>query len=250
GAEIDLYTASAPVEELRLRVWVHSAELAAVTAAPALCAVSASDDDPEGGAAAAGPVALQVPALTQMGTPGAIRHRICSPTSVAMVLGYWERPAAPLDLAREMFDPRHDLYGVWPAAIRAAARRGVWGYLLRFPSWAAAAWCLAEGVPIVASVRYGEAEVGRAVRGDRSCARPLPCPSSNPALDTPAPVRCSFILPSCYGAGRTRVCTSTQFLTQYRPGSIVAQTRTGPRGDSTAIVPRGSAFRMRPRTAA
>jgi len=160
--EIDLYTASPPVEEVRLRVWVHSSDLAAVAAAPALCAVSASDDDPESGTAAEGPVALEVPALSQMETPEAIRHRICSPTSVAMVLGYWERPAAPLDLAREMFDPRHDLYGVWPAAIRAAARRGVWGYLLRFPSWAAAAWCLAEGVPIVASVRYAAGELAGA----------------------------------------------------------------------------------------
>ena len=96
---IDLYTASPPVEELRLRVWVHSAELAAVTAAPALCAVSASDDDPEGGSAAAGPVALEVPALSQMETPEAIRHRICSPTSVAMVLGYWGREATPAALS-------------------------------------------------------------------------------------------------------------------------------------------------------
>jgi hypothetical protein len=160
--EVDVYTASPPVEELRLRVRVHSSDLAAVMAAPALCAVSASDDDPEGGPAAEGPVALKVPALSQMETPEAIRHRICSPTSVAMVLGYWERPAAPLDLAREVFDPRHDLYGVWPAAIRAAARRGLWGYLLRFPSWAAAAWCLAEGVPIVASVRYAAGELAGA----------------------------------------------------------------------------------------
>jgi hypothetical protein len=58
-----------------------------------------------------------------------------------------------------MFHPALDLYGVWPAAIRAAARRGVLGYLLRFPDWASAAWCLAHGLPIIASVRYAEGEL-------------------------------------------------------------------------------------------
>jgi hypothetical protein len=94
-----------------------------------------------------------------MEAPQPLRHRICSPTSVAMVLGYWKRPAALLDVARETYDPRHDLYGVWPAAIRAAARRGVHGYLLRFPSWGAAAWCLGQGLPVIASVRYAAGEL-------------------------------------------------------------------------------------------
>ena len=83
----------------------------------------------------------------------------------------------------------------------------------------------------------------------------LPSRSKKPRSDEPSAAinprtDGSFILPSSYGARRTRVCASTQFLTQYRPGSIVAQIRTGPRGDSTAIVPRGSALRMRPRTTA
>lgn len=160
--EIDFYTASPPVEDVRLRVWIHSPALAEVTRAPALIAVSASDEEVGDGAAADGRAALSVPALSQMETPGANGSRICSPTSVAMVLGYWKRPAAPLDLAGEMFDSRHDLYGVWPAAIRAAARHGVSGYLLRFPSWSAAAWCLEEGVPVVASVRYGAGELAGA----------------------------------------------------------------------------------------
>ncbi len=159
-ADVDVYDASPPARAVRMRLSIHSPELDAVLRAPALVAASLSD----GIAAADAPpanrlAALDVPALSQMDAPEGIRHRICSPTSVAMVLGYWGRPVAPLDLAAEMYDPRHDLYGVWPAAIRAAARRGVSGYLLRFPSWAAAAWCLAEGLPIIASVRYAAGEL-------------------------------------------------------------------------------------------
>ena len=69
----------------------------------------------------AGRVRLVVPALSQMEEDAAIRHRVCSPTCVAMVLAYHGRPVAVADLAREMFQPELDIYGVWPAAIRAAS---------------------------------------------------------------------------------------------------------------------------------
>jgi hypothetical protein len=74
-------------------------------------------------------------------------------------LAYYGAPVTVAALAAEMFHPALDLYGVWPAAIRAASRRGVGGYLLRFPDWAAAAWCLEGGMPVIASVRYGAGEL-------------------------------------------------------------------------------------------
>jgi hypothetical protein len=79
-----------------------------------------------------------------------------------MVLGYYGRRVAVADLAREMFQPELDIYGVWPAAIRAAGRLGIGGYLLRFPDWGAAAWCLDRGMPVIASVRYGPGELSDA----------------------------------------------------------------------------------------
>ncbi len=94
--------------------------------------------------------------------------RICSPTSVAMVLAYWGVPVALGDLAAEMFHPALDLYGVWPAAIHVAGRHGLLGYLLRFPDWSSAAWCLERGLPIIASVRYRAGELSGAALDETS----------------------------------------------------------------------------------
>jgi hypothetical protein len=51
---------------------------------------------------------------------------------------------------------------VRPAAVLAAGRHGVAGYLLRVPDWAAAAWCLEHGLPLIASVRYAAGELAGA----------------------------------------------------------------------------------------
>ncbi len=160
-AQIDLWRAAAPVQEVRLRV--RCDDEAALRGAW-LLTLSACDPAPVTAlsGAGAGTIRLDVPAFSQMVEGGEIGARICSPTSVAMVLGYWRRPAQVHALAEEMLDAALDLYGVWPAAIHAAARRGVAGYLLRFPDWDAAAWCLARGIPIIASVRYATGELAGA----------------------------------------------------------------------------------------
>ena len=36
------------------------------------------------------------------------------------------------------------------------------GYLLRFPDWTSASWCLAHGLPIIASVHYAAGELAGA----------------------------------------------------------------------------------------
>ncbi|MGH7335112.1 MAG: C39 family peptidase [Candidatus Rokuibacteriota bacterium] len=174
AVEVDLFRASAPVESVRLRVRVHPAS---ALAHPLLVTLSACDLDhvddarqpeddldrrPEPGARSAWTDPLRVPARSQMDEPAEIRERICSPTSVAMVLEYWGQRAPVKDLAAEIFHPELDLYGIWPAAIAAAARRGVAGYLLRFPDWSMAAWCLAQGLPVIASIRYEVGELGGA----------------------------------------------------------------------------------------
>lgn len=163
AAAVDVFLAERPVDRVRLRLRVRNG--ARALAAPWLMALSACEPGPalgeaEGRAAEfEATVALEVPALSQMDAPEAVARRICSPTAVAMVLGYWGERVDPVVLAGEIFQPALDLYGVWPAAIAAAARHGVLGYLLRFPDWSSALWCLRQGLPIVASIRYDAGEL-------------------------------------------------------------------------------------------
>jgi hypothetical protein len=156
--DVDELRASRPLDAVRLRVRCRGplphAWLASLSAA--------GDDHVDGGAPPGAGCSIRVPPLSQIGEDPAIALRICSPTSVAMVLGYWGRTATAAAVAADAFHTATDQYGVWPAAIRAAAARGVAGYLLRFPDWPAAAWCLARGIPIIASIRYAAGELGGA----------------------------------------------------------------------------------------
>ena len=159
---IDVFTSRAQAARVRSRIRVRTDR--PLSSLRWLATLSACDLATDGAAEPSGngPTgrhAIDVPPLSQMETPPSIRHRICSPTSVGMVLARWGRSADPASLAAEMFHPGLDLYGVWPSAIRAAGRRGIGGYLLRFPGWAPVTWCLENGLPIVASVRYEAGEL-------------------------------------------------------------------------------------------
>jgi hypothetical protein len=161
--DVDVFRARHPVEAVRARARLRGCAPAAVLRARWLLALSAAELAPPAAVTpAVGTARLDVPALSQIDADAAIAHRICSPTCVAMVLGYWGRPVSLTALAAEIFHPGVDLYGVWPAAIVAAGRRGVAGYLLRFPDWPAAAWCLGQRLPVIASVRYRAGELGGA----------------------------------------------------------------------------------------
>jgi len=156
--EIDEFIANPPAERVRVVLRASASTAGAALAAPWCVSLSAWSPGSDGLPAGDG-ARLVVPAFSQMEEDAAIRHRVCSPTCVAMVMAYHGAPVAVADLAREMLQPELDLYGVWPAAIRAASRHGIGGYLLRFPDWAAAAWCLERRMPVIASVRYDAGEL-------------------------------------------------------------------------------------------
>jgi len=164
ACDVDVYTAAAPLERFRLRIRVGARDARALAAAPWMATLSACDLSPRTSDTGALPTPrLPVPALSQMDAPAEIALRICSPASVAMVLAYWGMPAPLLALAADIFHAETNRYGVWPAAIQAAGRRGVAGYLLRFPDWSSVAWCLERKLPIVASIRYAAGELTNAV---------------------------------------------------------------------------------------
>lgn len=160
-SDVDVFVAATPLPLVRLRLRLRVAEPDAVLRAPWLVTLSACDGGPvEAPRPTPGPpVSLGLPPLSQIEEDERLRQRLCSPASVAMVLRSRGWAGRVTDLAAEMFHPTLDLYGVWPCAIQAAARHGLLGYLLRFPDWTSAAWCLARGLPVVASVRYRAGEL-------------------------------------------------------------------------------------------
>src|SRR2546427_3222775 len=151
--EVDEFIASPGAERIRLVLRVTGGDPAAPFASPWFVSLSAWSPAATDGLVPGGGARLVVPPFSQMEEEAAIRNRICSPASVAMVLAYYGARVAMVDLARDIFHPELDLYGVWPAAVRAAGRRGGAGYFPRLPAWSAAAWGPWQGRPGIAAGR-------------------------------------------------------------------------------------------------
>lgn len=94
------------------------------------------------------------PARSQMLENPRIAGGICSPMSTAMVLGSLRPGTEPGQIIRACFDPMTGMYGVWPLAIRSAARVGCIGAVEAFHDWAPIMAALHAGLPVVASIRY------------------------------------------------------------------------------------------------
>jgi hypothetical protein len=103
---------------------------------------------------ASGALPRPPPALSQMTAPPELAPRICSPTSVAMVLGHWGETDPWLAIVEECRDPATGMYGVWPLAVAAAARRGRIGAVEVFAGWDEPLAVLERGIPLVTSIRF------------------------------------------------------------------------------------------------
>lgn len=160
AAEIDLLRIHTPLQAATLHLRVQGV----APTAPALLSVSVRRKGtvPAPTLASRDTTALAVPTQSQMVLRPELASHVCSPTSVAMLLAYYGHSADVYDVIAEARHQPSGLYGVWPANIHAAARRGLLGYLLHFPSWAAARTLLDAGFPIVVSVRYEVGELSRA----------------------------------------------------------------------------------------
>ena len=166
--DVDEISAAPPLDAVRLRIRVKDPDVDALNVAPWLATLSAWDgsaltsghDTTSPGTGAT--TRLLVPPRTQMNEPAAVRLNICSPMSVGMTLAFHGCDVPTMTLAEEIFHRATNRYGIWPAAVRAAAAHGVPGYLLRFPDWETAAWCLSRGLPIVASIGYADGQLANA----------------------------------------------------------------------------------------
>lgn len=109
---------------------------------------------------------LTLPAYSQMVYPDGGRAW-CSPTSLAMVLGYWsggEASAAERVRAAVagVYDWRYRGHGNWPFNTAHAASHGLSAYVARLPDLAAAEPWTAAGVPLILSLAWGAGELAGA----------------------------------------------------------------------------------------
>jgi len=97
---------------------------------------------------------LVVPAISQLTAPSMLRHRICSPTCITMVLNCHGIDTSLAAVSSACFHAPSKLYGVWPLAIRAAADSGVIAAVECFTDLDAVAPILERGLPIIVSIRF------------------------------------------------------------------------------------------------
>ena len=159
---------AAPADGFRAKLRLFTAN----GAAPAVRSLSVSTSTSAGGAAhlpssgvAAGTL-LPVPGYSQMVYPDG-GDVWCSPTSVSMVLAYWNgNPGTIEERVRRtvagVYDPGSDGHGNWPFNTAFAATEGMEATVARFTSLNDVEAWLAAGVPVVFSWAWRQGEIAGA----------------------------------------------------------------------------------------
>ncbi|TLM98927.1 peptidase C39 family protein, partial [bacterium] len=105
---------------------------------------------------------LSVPQFSQMVYPDG-GNTWCSPTSVAMVLAYWQEfKGLPEPVVREavkgVFDSDYEGTGNWPFNTAYAATKGMTAAVSRLPNLEEAERFIAVGIPLVMSISWKPGE--------------------------------------------------------------------------------------------
>jgi Peptidase_C39 like family len=91
--------------------------------------------------------------------PRAIWGMICSPTSTSMVLSFYGVDRTTVENAMAIYDPQYDMFGNWGRAVSRAGELGLEAELQRFRNWDQVHAMIAQGTPVVASIRFRKGEV-------------------------------------------------------------------------------------------
>ena len=97
-------------------------------------------------------IELDVPERSQMIVPE-IGNRICSPTSLSMVLEYYGHDMETEEVAAAVIDNEVDIYGNWSYNASFAGSKGLNAYVARFHSVDEIKKKISEGIPVIASIK-------------------------------------------------------------------------------------------------
>jgi hypothetical protein len=97
---------------------------------------------------------MDVPFISQWSVTEHEADRVCSPTSLAMMAAFYDRPITPGQAATAAYDPGHDIYGNWSVNMLAASTWGLAAYVDRAVSLRYLEDRVAAGHPTIVSIAF------------------------------------------------------------------------------------------------
>lgn len=101
---------------------------------------------------------IPVPFRAQGNAAKPLRPEICSPTSVSMVMQYLGRDIPTEQNALAIYDSEYGLFGNWARAVAWAGENGFDAWVTRYRNWDQVKATLAQGQPIIASIRFDKGQ--------------------------------------------------------------------------------------------
>lgn len=166
GGKVDTDTLelSRPADAYEMRATLESFHAATPGESPVIQRMSvvtsrqATDPIASTQPAAFTPIDLPVPFRAQGWEVESIRHSVCSPTSVSMVLAWAGTDRKTEENCMAIWDDDYALFGNWNRAVQLAGSLGHEAYLERYASMDQARATLSSGQPIIASIRFKPGE--------------------------------------------------------------------------------------------
>lgn len=106
---------------------------------------------------------LPVPYRSQLWVEDkSLAEQICCPTSLAMILASHGHDIPTTVVASQSFDAENGIYGNWARAAQTGSRYGLEGTVMRFRSHDDVKRAIAEGTPVMASIRFRRGDLRNA----------------------------------------------------------------------------------------
>jgi len=102
---------------------------------------------------------LKVPKISQMKSQVKYSKNICSPVSIAMVLGFFDRHIPIVKIAKSVYDHENKIYGNWFLNSVFAGTMGLYSQIRRINSMQEAEFYIRRKIPIIASLTFARGKL-------------------------------------------------------------------------------------------